>query len=288
MSHQPVTEQPSVGVLGLGNLGAGIASRLLDAGFEVAGADTSANRTAEMAEQGVRIGTADVIGSDVVCVVTPDERGLIALLDEHEGEIARKPPTAIVLCSTVRPDAAISLGTRLAEIGTHLVEAPVSGGATAARNGHLSMMVSGPAAGVRAVESVLNALTRRRFTFDRAGAASAVKLGNQVALYAALAGVLEAVALAKSFGVDEDALVEVLRDSTGDSWAARNLEFFTDLVREYDRSSVPGKDRPWRKDLDEFAGIARDRRAPHRFAAELAARFGDDLELFVHNHGGAK
>jgi 3-hydroxyisobutyrate dehydrogenase len=150
------------------------------------------------------------------------------------------------------------------------------------------MMVSGPAAGVRAVESVLNALTRRRFTFDRAGAASAVKLGNQVALYAALAGVLEAVALAKSFGVDEDALVEVLRDSTGDSWAARNLEFFTDLVREYDRSSVPGKDRPWRKDLDEFAGIARDRRAPHRFAAELAARFGDDLELFVHNHGGAK
>lgn len=287
MSHQHTTDRPTVGVLGLGNLGAGIAARLVESGFDVAGADREPKREGAFASHGARIGVTEVVRANILCVVTPDERGLIELLDGQAVAPAAGTSQVVVLCSTVRPDAAVELGARLAERGRLLVEAPVSGGADAARRGELSMMVGGDDAAVTAAEPVLSALANRRFAFATAGAASAVKLANQIALYASLAGLIEARALTRTFGVGDDALVQVLHESTGDSWAARNMPFFVDLVRQYDDAVVPGAHRPWRKDLGEFVSAAAEVKTPHRFAAALAASFGDDLEESLHTDGGA-
>lgn len=282
MSQEVLQELPTVGVLGLGNLGAAIALRLVDAGLDVAGADTDEERSDALASQGVRVGIDAVFQSDVICVVTPDEESL------RDSLAARMDwaPRCVVLCATVQPEAAVSLAEVLEMRGSQLVEAPVSGGALAARRGELSVMVSGPATGVRAAEPILAALANKRFDLGATGAASAVKLVNQLVLFATLGAVLEGQALAQSYGVSGDDLVEALRASTADSWAIQHLPFFVGLVRDYDEAKVPSANRPWRKDLAAFVAAAREGSTSAELASVLSSSLGDQLEAYARASAG--
>ena len=89
------------------------------------------------------------------------------------------------------------------------------------------------------------------------GAGSATKLANQLMLFSALAGVHEALDLARAYDVEEAAVLGAVASGTGASWAASHWGFFDETARAYDAGGTPVRERPWSKDLWEVVAAAR-------------------------------
>ena len=275
---------PRLGFLGLGNLGSAMALRLIDAGFPVVAHDPSAERLAPIERSGGTAGSAqDVLACATVCVATPDDAALRALLDvgvlSADSGLER-----VVLHSTVLPTAARSLAERLDSIGVALLEVPVSGGPAAAREGRLALYVGGDDETVDAVDDVLRALGERRFRLGPIGAGSAVKLANQLVMFAAVDALHEGLALSRVFDVDDAAALEAVAASTGDTWVGRHWGFFDDIVADYDDSGSSAEGRPWRKDLREFIDAARAVSLPAPLGEHLVAVVGDRIEADARAH----
>lgn len=273
--------KPRVGVLGLGALGMPIALRLLDGGFSVAAHDLSEQRLAAFRDAaGVAgtVGAQAVLDATVLCVVTPDADALWDLISGTSGGLDTGRVETILLHSTVLPQAARELAVRMGENGVTVIDAPVSGGPDLARDGQLTLLLGsdgdlGPAG------PVLSALGQQAFRLGPVGAASAVKLANQLVLFASVAGLHEGLRLTEAFGVGEAAALEALATATGDTWAGRSWGFFDTLAASYDDAGTPPGRRPWRKDLEEFVVAAEGAAVGSALAAHLAASVGDQIEL---------
>src|SRR5690606_21266896 len=271
--NEMVSPRRRVGVIGLGIMGRPIAMRLLDYGHDVAVLDLEERRALPLVEAGARSGIAAVLEAEVLCVITPDEKPLIEMRDTLSGSSIR----TVVLLSTVDPASVADLEARLKGSGVRLVDAPVSGGAGAARAGSLTILASGSTEALDDAAPVLEALGNTR-RFARVGAASAVKLANQLALFGALGALFEGLDLTRAFGVPDEEAVAGILASTGRSWGAENLLFFRNLVAEYDEAGTPAEVRPWRKDLRAFAHAASDIGARAEIVNSLGDSFGDRLE----------
>lgn len=115
--------------------------------------------------------------------------------------------------------AARAHAQRLAALGLHLVDAPVSGGQAGAEAGTLACMVGASPAALRAAQPLLQACCRTITAVGDAGAGQTVKACNQVAVAAALMGVAEAMALARAQGVDPEAMRQVLLGGSARSFS---------------------------------------------------------------------
>ena len=136
---------------------------------------------------------------------------------------AMKPGSVFVMCSTVDPNWSISLESRLAERGVLYLDAPISGGAAKAASGEMTMMTSGHPDAYAAVADLLDAMAAKVYRLgDRAGAASKVKIINQLLAGVHIAAAAEAMALGLREGVDPAALYEVITHSAGNSWMFEN------------------------------------------------------------------
>lgn len=260
-----------------------MARRLLEQGVSVSAHDIDASRESRMQAAGARTGAAALLECPVLAVVTPDEKPLIALL----GDLAGSSVRTVLMHSTVLPDSVQALERQLRQVDIDLVDAPVSGGADAARSGSLTILAGGEPEVIDRVAPTLAELGDVH-RMGPVGAASAAKLVNQLALFASLAALYEGLSLTRTFGVTDDAVIEAIRASTGDSWAARNLPFFEQLVADYDGSNAPVGARPWRKDLREFELAASNAGLEVPLASLLAHYVGDRLEAEARDQSGAE
>ncbi len=104
-----------------------------------------------------------------------------------------------------------------------MLDAPVSGGVAAAREGRLSIMASGSAEAFQAAEPVLAAVAAKRFKVgDTPGMGSVVKTVNQLLAGSHIALAAEAIAFGAKAGVDTRVLYEVISNSAGNSWMFSN------------------------------------------------------------------
>jgi 3-hydroxyisobutyrate dehydrogenase len=214
-----------VGVIGLGSMGMGAALNLVKAGHEVHGCDPREAARAEFAAAGGHIAqTAGALPSDlaavVVFVVNAAQTEQVLFSDDA----VTLPEGAVVLCcTTVAPAAAKALEHRLAERGLLLLDAPVSGGAKAARAGSMTVMASGTPAAFAAAEPVLAAIAQKIWRLgDQAGIGSTVKMVNQLLAGVHIATAAEALALGIRAGADPRTLFEVISSSAGSSWMWQN------------------------------------------------------------------
>ena len=138
--------RPTVGLIGLGNMGTAIAERLLDAGWPL----VVSNRTREKAEAisalGAHVATTPeglVEQVDVVLTSLADD----AAFEEVAGRVvaAARPGTVLVDMSTVSPDASARIASLAAMASVRYLRAPVSGNPSVVRAGNLSFIVSGHA-----------------------------------------------------------------------------------------------------------------------------------------------
>ncbi|WP_416969676.1 NAD(P)-dependent oxidoreductase [Streptomyces sp. 4F14] len=213
--RHPVT-RPVVGFVGLGNMGGALAGNLVRSGFELVAHDTAGPARTPLGARWSPSPADLARAADTVVLSLPD--GTVCADVVRQLATARgRRVTHIVDTSTVGVTAARSLaGVR----GLSYVDAPVSGGVAGARKRTLMVMYAGTDDACAHVEPVLAGLSdRRRRVGDRPGQAQALKLANNFLSATALAATSEAVAFARSAGLDMETVLDVLNASSGRSAA---------------------------------------------------------------------
>ncbi len=215
-----------VGVIGLGSMGMGAALQLAQKAHAVTGCEVRPGGGAELeAAGGACVATPGALPDDLealIVFVVNQAQAEAALFDA--GGLERVTPGGVVLCcTTLAPEAARSMGQRVADAGRLFLDAPVSGGAVGARAGSMSVMASGSPAAFTRAEPVLDAVASKVWRLgDEPGIGSTVKMVNQLlaGVHIAVAG--EAMALGIRAGADPQTLFEVISGSAGSSWMWQN------------------------------------------------------------------
>jgi 3-hydroxyisobutyrate dehydrogenase len=205
-----------VAVVGLGRMGAAIASRLLDAGLELAVYNRTASKADPLVERGAtRLGSlAEAAERDLVFTMVTDDMALDQL---HAGDVGLlsggKAPAVWIDGSTVSVEAA----TRAAEVahaaGTAYVSAPVSGNPVVVEAGNAIFAISGDAAALDVTEELLRHVGRAVMRVGSAAEANVVKLCVNALLAVTMQSVAEIAVLADRAGVSRAALMEFLNES---------------------------------------------------------------------------
>jgi 3-hydroxyisobutyrate dehydrogenase len=216
---------PAVGLVGIGNMGLAMALRLHEAGFEVHVRDVDPAREALAAAAGLAVAAtpaalAGRCGRLIVAVV--DAVQTEAVLFGPDGVAAAAPGCdGVMLCPTIAPDDTERLALRLAAAGIACIDAPMSGGPARARAGQMSLMVACAEADFVAWSDLIGVLSSRVFRLgERIGDGARVKLVNNLLAGINLAGAAEALALAERVGLDAARALDVIEQSSGQSWIA--------------------------------------------------------------------
>ena len=218
----------TVGFIGLGVMGKPMAKHVLAKGFKLVAYNRSRPAVDELFLAGAIAATtpADVARqSTVVITMVPDTPDVESVLTGPDGVLsAVKPGTVIIDMSSISPVATKRLAETVREHGATLLDAPVSGGEIGAINGTLSIMIGGDAAAVARVRPILECMGNKEKIIhvgDDPGSGQICKVCNQIAIGGALAGVSEALAVARKAGVDPNKVRDAL---LGGFAASRVLE----------------------------------------------------------------
>jgi 3-hydroxyisobutyrate dehydrogenase len=221
----------SVGVIGLGAMGMGMAQSLRRAGHVVNVFDVRAEVAQKFAAEGgvacaslADIAKASDVLVSVVVNAAQTESVLMGDGTAQSGCINHlKPGSVFVMCSTVDPAFSVGLEKTLNAKGLLYIDAPISGGAAKAASGQMTMMTAGTPQAYAKAEPFLNAMAAKVYKLgDSAGAGSKVKIINQLLAGVHIAAAAEAMALGLREGVDPNALYEVITHSAGNSWMFEN------------------------------------------------------------------
>lgn len=209
-------------IIGLGSMGMGMARNILAAGMELRGFDLSEAARARFAEAG-GIACANVAetatGCDLLLVMVVNAAQARAVLFDSGAAGALAPGAVVILCSTVAPSEARSLGTDLADMGHMLLDAPVSGGQVGAEAGTLTIMASGAPEAFDRAGPVLEAIAGKVHRLgDEPGMGATYKVVHQLAAGVHIAAAAELLALGAKAGCDPQTLFEIVMQSAGQSW----------------------------------------------------------------------
>lgn len=249
-----------VAFIGLGIMGAPMASNLAAAGHRVRGySRTAATRTAAAAGGVEPADTAAdaVRGADVVITMLPDTPDVLGVLFGSQPSPLADVITAgatVIDMSTIEPGAAADIAGRLAERGIEALDAPVSGGQAGAEEGSLSIMVGGEQATFDRSLPLLEAMGSTIVRVGPAGSGQSVKAANQLMVAGHLQMLAEALVFLDSQGVDAETALDVISGGlAGSAVITRKRRNFVD------RSYAPGfRLALHHKDLGIVARTARD------------------------------
>ena len=217
----------TVGLIGLGAMGSGMAQSLRRAGYVPFVFDVRSDVANAFAASGGTACTSPAAlasqCSVVVSVVVNATQTESVLFGEQGCASAMAAGSVFVMCSTVDPLWSVALESRLAELGILYLDAPISGGAAKAAAGEMTIMSAGKPAAYALCEPMLNAMAGKVYKLgDQAGAGSKVKIINQLLAGVHIAAAAEAMALGLREGVDPATLYEVITHSAGNSWMFEN------------------------------------------------------------------
>lgn len=230
----------AIGVIGIGLMGLAMALRLRDGGHTVVVHDIDPARLALARAAGAEIAAsaAEVARRcALVIVAVVDGAQTREVLFGTEGLASAAPaatdvstrqvrpanpaglPHTVLLCPTISPEDVESAAARLAAAGIACLDAPMSGGPGRAREGTMSLMVAGPDAEWQRWQPVLAWLAARLFRVGtRPGDGARTKLVNNLLAAINLAGAAEALRLADALGLDAARTLDVIEQSSGQSW----------------------------------------------------------------------
>jgi 3-hydroxyisobutyrate dehydrogenase len=259
----------SIGIVGLGNMGLGMAATLVRKGFNVTGYDINEARQAAVEAEGVGF-SRDLTGllarSDALVFSLPLARDVEKVVTTPDGLLTRRDRRVVVIdTSTSDPGTTRRLAARLAEAGHALLDAPVSGGPSGAAAGTLTMMVGGTGEDYALAKPVLAALSSRAAHVGPSGAGNIVKLVNNLLVAAHLVTTGEAMRLSEAAGLSAEDAIAVVNTATGRSAISEVMFPHWILTNSFGSGFSAGL---MRKDV--------------RLALELAAESGVDLPLSAH------
>jgi 3-hydroxyisobutyrate dehydrogenase len=196
-----------VAFVGLGNMGIGMAARLLAAGHTLHVYNRTADRANTLVQQGARLfptpreTCADV---DAIVSMVSDDDASRAIWCNPDGVLAAslRPSALAIECSTLSHAWVMELAARAKSKGLRYIDAPVTGLPDAAAAGELTLLVGADAVDLAAARAVLSAFSRRLLHFGGIGTGTAYKLIINLLGAVQIASVAESMAIAERAGLD--------------------------------------------------------------------------------------
>ncbi len=213
------------GVIGLGDMGSGLARNLIGNGFATTGYDLSEQRMEAFGELGGRR-AADVAevgrNADAVYVMVMNGNQAKAVILGDDGLVSHLPEGGVViLTATIKPSEAREIGAAMDGSGIRLIDSPVSGGFPGAQGGTLTMMAAGEEAVLDQYAPVMEAVSKTIHRVGaRAGDGQTVKACLQTLIGSIFSAAFEAAALAAKAGVKGEVLYKVVSTSSAGCGAA--------------------------------------------------------------------
>jgi len=229
----------AVGFIGLGNMGRPMALNLLKRGIALVVHDIDRAKVEPLRAAGAAVAdspqaVAAAAGRTISMVETTDQA--VEVITGPRG-IAKSAGRGhiVISMSTIDPMAHRRMAGELAAVGIALLDAPVSGGTTRAESGELTVIVGGDAAVFEACRDIWKGVGTSVFHVGGAGQGLAMKLVNNMLIQVNAVAVAEAMVMGVKAGLDPRTIFDVVRVSTGTSFA-----FESAVPRILARDFAPG------------------------------------------------
>lgn len=206
-----------VAVLGLGTMGAGMASNLIAAGFAVSGYNRSRERAAPLTGKGLTLAddpAAAVAGRGAALACLADDSALASILFDQGAIQSLRPGSLLIDTGTTSLEMTNRIMGACDERGIAFIDAPVTGSKLGAEGGTLTLMVGGPESRLERGRALFEAVGKTIIhAGPRTGDGQRIKLCLNMTQAIVLQGVLEGYALAEAQGVSMEALETVFTHS---------------------------------------------------------------------------
>jgi len=271
-----------VGIVGLGDMGSGMAKNILQAGFSLTGFDLSAARLAELEKAG-GVGAAScrevAEACDTIFVMVLNGAQVKEVILGEEGLLAgAKRGAAIIVSATIKPSEIKELVSPVTEKGVSMLDTPVSGGKPGAENGTLTIMAAGKADVLEANRAVLGAISKVIFHVgEEIGQGQTVKAALQAMIGTVFAAIFESLVLGAKAGVSGETLHKVF------SASAINCGLFENcakLILDRQFKDTGSQIATMYKDLGISVDMARENGVPLFATAAAFQLFQSGISMF--------
>lgn len=216
----------TVGFIGLGIMGAGMARNLLRAGFPLYVWNRTSSRAEPLVAEGAQMAKSPAelaAACDIIITCVSDTPDVEEVILGAEGVIKGVRKGALVIdMSTISPQTTEAIAEKLAEQGVQMLDAPVSGGSEGAARGTLSIMIGGTAEDVERAMPLFKAMGKTITHVGERGAGQTVKLVNQILVVGNTLAMAEALLFAQAGGVDLQKAFEAVSTGAAGSWMFTN------------------------------------------------------------------
>ena len=226
-----------LGFIGLGNMGAPMAGRLLDAGYALTVFDTREDALRPFVAKGAQTASspaalASAVDTVLVSLPTPDIVKRVVL--GSDGLLSGTKLKTFVDLSTTGPRTAEEISKELAAKGIAALDSPVSGGVGGAQKGTLAVMISGPKERFEALRPALEIIGKVFYLGEKPGLGQMMKLANNLLSATALAITSEAMVLGVKAGLDPKVMLDVINAGSGRNSASQDKFPKSILPRTFD------------------------------------------------------
>lgn len=241
-----------IAFLGIGLMGSRMATRLIQAGFQVA----VWNRTASACDELIDIGAQPLELSDigeypVILICLADDKAVEAVFEQIQPNLKAKQ--VIVDFSSLSVAATKTLAQAATTHDVTWIDSPVSGGTAGAEQGTLVIFAGGDAQTITELTPIYNVLSQRVTRMGDTGTGQATKICNQLIVAANSALIAEAVALADRAGVDTTLLAPALAGGFADS---KPFQILTPRMATHTFEPIQWKVQTLSKDLNNAVTLA--------------------------------
>jgi 3-hydroxyisobutyrate dehydrogenase len=256
-------ERQRLGFIGLGNMGLGIASRLVESGYEVAVFNRTRSKSEEVGRLGARVAdspAAAAAGADVLLLSVADQNVVTQMLfGEHGAFGSLSAGAAVVDMSTVPPSFARELAVRASEAGYRALDACVLGAPHHARTGELRVMVGGEESDFRALESLLETVGKEVTYLGANGMGATMKLVLNMLMGVQMPALAEAVVFGEQAGLPRDKILQMI---AGSGYSSPVMTFRCPMMEKRDFGKALFKLSLMRKDMMLLLGEAQELGVP--------------------------
>jgi len=215
-----------IGFVGLGIMGAGMASNLIEKGHDVVVWNRTASRMEPLVAAGASAATSPAeVGRlcPIVMICVSDTPDVDAVLHGDNGLLSSISEGSLVIDhSTISPGATAGFAEEVATLGGSWIDAPVSGGSEGATKGTLSIMVGGSDADVERSRPYMEAFGTTITHVGPVGSGQQVKIVNQILVVGTQLAVSEALLFAQAAGLDLEATLDAVKGGAAGSWMLAN------------------------------------------------------------------
>ena len=213
------------GFIGLGNMGHPMAANILKSGYNLTVYDIRREVRQSLEAAGATWAVspkAVAARSDVVLSSLPGPREVEAVVLGEDGVFAGlNSGCAYIDLSTNSPTTMRKIAEIGVSSGFHVLDAPISGGVFGARDATLTVFVGGEKADFEQYQPVLRSIGENIVYMGPAGSGNVTKLVNNLIMFINFAGIAEGIAIGAKAGIHPQALLDVIKTSTGDSMYLR-------------------------------------------------------------------